>query len=187
MKSRSLTITILYINGYFKPFVVKWLSKGMNSLFFKKFSRKADLTITSTSIYIINSCFLILHWATNKLHTIVLQPEFPGNTHSNSSEPIATKTFAHGTTVMLPRRTKLLILTNQIKNWITAKRNFNLISMVSEPMVPSEVVPIWYRDFEGWLILAHWHTIWWHKSGTTLAQVMAWCLTARNHYLKNID
>ena len=26
-------------------------------------------------------------------------------------------------------------------------------------------------------------TIWWHKSGSTLAQVMAWCLTAPSHYL----
>ena len=26
-------------------------------------------------------------------------------------------------------------------------------------------------------------TIWWHRSGTTLAQVTAWCLMAPNHYL----
>ena len=25
--------------------------------------------------------------------------------------------------------------------------------------------------------------IWWHRSGSTLAQVMAWCLTAPSHYL----
>ena len=27
-------------------------------------------------------------------------------------------------------------------------------------------------------------TIWWHGSGSTLAQVMAWCLMAPSHYLK---
>ena len=26
-------------------------------------------------------------------------------------------------------------------------------------------------------------TIWWYRSGSTLAQVMAWCLTAPSHYL----
>ena len=28
-----------------------------------------------------------------------------------------------------------------------------------------------------------WDTIWWHRSGSTLAQVMACCLTALSHYL----
>ena len=29
--------------------------------------------------------------------------------------------------------------------------------------------------------------IWWHRSGSPLAQVMAWCLTAPSHYLNQID
>ena len=32
--------------------------------------------------------------------------------------------------------------------------------------------PLWPSD-----------AIWWHRSWSTLAQVMAWCLTAPNHYL----
>ena len=38
----------------------------------------------------------------------------------------------------------------------------------------------------------HWHNslwpsdaIWWHRSGSSLAQVMAWCLTAPSHYLNH--
>ena len=27
---------------------------------------------------------------------------------------------------------------------------------------------------------------WWHRSGSTLAQAMAWCLTAANHYLNQM-
>ena len=31
--------------------------------------------------------------------------------------------------------------------------------------------------------LLHSDTLWWHRSWSTLAQVMAWCLTAPSHYI----
>ena len=33
------------------------------------------------------------------------------------------------------------------------------------------------------LIVAWWHLIWWHKSGSALAQIMAFCLTAPSYFL----
>ena len=42
-----------------------------------------------------------------------------------------------------------------------------------------------WRGKEWWLVNSSWPSdgIWWHRSGSTLAQVMACCLTAPNHYL----
>ena len=33
------------------------------------------------------------------------------------------------------------------------------------------------------ITVAEWHQIWRHRSGLTLAQVMAWCFTVPSHYL----
>ena len=43
-----------------------------------------------------------------------------------------------------------------------------------------------YGQGWGWLLNSSWpgDAIWWQRNGSTLAQVMAWCLMAPNEYLK---
>ena len=60
----------------------------------------------------------------------------------------------------------------------------------------TEVKKFWPKSESFWMLtpainsLCPSDTIWWQRSGSTLAQVMAWCLTAPSHYLNqyiNVD
>ena len=62
------------------------------------------------------------------------------------------------------------------------RRNFSEIYTKTRLQMHFKMVAILFRP-QCFNTLCSSDTMWWHRSVSTLAQVMAWCLTAPSHYL----
>ena len=61
----------------------------------------------------------------------------------------------------------------------------NILGLTWEGVNPDTCLWNKILHWRHWLMTSLWpsEAIWWHNSGSTMVQVMAWCLVAPNHYL----